>query len=117
MYRSFERFLRPTVPPLSAFCGVKENPGAGTIFVDVLWAMVVLVGCSRSLGGCMVVYRHFKTGGGAGAMYLPVDAAVRDKGCCFCFISMSTANMYQIACNKYVGWSSASERIFFMCVS
>ena len=25
----------------------------------------------------MVAYRHFKTGGGAGAMYLPVEAAVR----------------------------------------
>lgn len=52
-----------------------EQPGAGTIFVDVLWAMVVLVGCSMSLGGCMVAYRHFKTGGGAGTMYLPVEAA------------------------------------------
>ncbi|CAM9570987.1 unnamed protein product, partial [Hapterophycus canaliculatus] len=38
----------------------KEAAGAGTIFVDVLWAMVVLVGCSMSLGGCMVAYRHFK---------------------------------------------------------
>ena len=55
---------------------VQENAGAGTIFVDVLWAMVVLVGCSMSLGGCMVAYRHFKTGGGAGTMYLPVEAAV-----------------------------------------
>ncbi|CBN78994.1 peptidase S1 and S6, chymotrypsin/Hap [Ectocarpus siliculosus] len=53
----------------------KEAPGAGTIFVDVLWAMVVLVGCSMSLGGCMVAYRHFKAGGGGAPMYLPVQAA------------------------------------------
>lgn len=56
---------------------VQEAAGAGTIFVDVLWAMVVLVGCSMSLGGCMVAYRHFKAGGGGAPMYLPVQAAVR----------------------------------------
>lgn len=55
----------------------QEPPGAGTIFVDVLWAMVVLVGCSVSIGGAMVAYRHFKAGGGGAAMYLPVQAAVR----------------------------------------
>ena len=54
----------------------QEAAGAGTIFVDVLWAMVVLVGCSMSLGGCMVAYRHFKAGGGGAPMYLPVQAAV-----------------------------------------
>eukprot|EP00752_Nemacystus_decipiens_P008845 g7893.t1 len=53
----------------------KEAAGASTIFVDVLWAMVVLVGCSMSLGGCMVAYRHFKAGGGGAPMYLPVQAA------------------------------------------
>ena len=54
----------------------QENAGAGTIFVNVLWAMVVLVGCSMSLGVCMVAYRHFKAGGGGAPMYLPVQAAV-----------------------------------------
>ncbi|CAM9721966.1 unnamed protein product [Ascophyllum nodosum] len=53
----------------------QENAGAGTIFVNVLWAMVVLVGCSMSLGVCMVAYRHFKAGGGGAPMYLPVQAA------------------------------------------
>lgn len=52
----------------------KEADGAGTIFVDVLWAMVVLVGCSVSVGGIMVAYRHFKSGGGGAPMYLPVQA-------------------------------------------
>lgn len=55
---------------------MQEAAGASTIFVDVLWAMVVLVGCSMSLGGCMVAYRHFKAGGGGAPMYLPVQAAV-----------------------------------------
>lgn len=55
---------------------LQDAAGAGTIFVDVLWAMVVLVGCSMSLGGCMVAYRHFKSGGGGAPMYLPVQAAV-----------------------------------------
>lgn len=54
----------------------QENTGAGTIFVDVLWAMVVLVGCSVSVGGMMVAYRHFKSGGGGAPMYLPVQAMV-----------------------------------------
>lgn len=54
----------------------QEAPGAGTIFVDVLWAMVVLVGCSVTIGGCMVAFRHFKAGGGGAPMYLPVQAAV-----------------------------------------
>ena len=67
--------------PHSACCWVvsiimQEAAGASTIFVDVLWAMVVLVGCSMSLGGCMVAYRHFKAGGGGAPMYLPVQAAV-----------------------------------------
>lgn len=63
----------------------QEAPGAGTIFVDVLWAMVVLVGCSMSLGGCMVAYRHFKAGGGGAPMYLPVQAAVSLVGLCLFF--------------------------------
>lgn len=60
----------------TALAFVQDAAGAGTIFVDVLWAMVVLVGCSMSLGGCMVAYRHFKAGGGGAPMYLPVQAAV-----------------------------------------
>lgn len=54
----------------------QEAPGAGMLFQNVLWAMVVLVGCSMTLGGCMVAYRHFKTGGRGAPMYLPVQAAV-----------------------------------------
>ncbi|CAM9563234.1 unnamed protein product, partial [Discosporangium mesarthrocarpum] len=50
----------------------KESPGAGSVFVDVLWAMVVLIGGSVSLGVCMVAYRHFKSGGGT-PMYLPAQ--------------------------------------------
>lgn len=53
----------------------QENQGAGMIFVDVLWAMVILVGFSMVLGGSMVAYRHFKAGGGGAPMYLPVQAA------------------------------------------
>lgn len=62
---------------------LQEAAGASTIFVDVLWAMVVLVGCSMSLGGCMVAYRHFKAGGGGAPMYLPVQGAVSTLTCTY----------------------------------
>ena len=81
---------------------MQEAAGASTIFVDVLWAMVVLVGCSMSLGGCMVAYRHFKAGGGGAPMYLPVQAAVSlaIHVCLFCFCSLFCR---VLPCRKCVG--------------
>lgn len=68
---------------VSCLMSLQEAAGASTIFVDVLWAMVVLVGCSMSLGGCMVAYRHFKAGGGGAPMYLPVQGAVSTRTCTY----------------------------------
>jgi hypothetical protein len=45
--------------------------------MDVLWAIVILVGGTVSVGFCMLAYRRFKSGGSSGgpggaASYLPV---------------------------------------------
>ncbi|KAG5177614.1 peptidase S1 and S6, chymotrypsin/Hap [Tribonema minus] len=39
-----------------------EMEGEGGIFMDVLWAIVILVGGTVSLGFCMVAYRRLKSG-------------------------------------------------------
>ncbi|CAM9646587.1 unnamed protein product [Choristocarpus tenellus] len=56
----------------------QEAPGAGSIFMDVLWAMVFVIGLSVSLGICIVAVRHFKSGGAA-PMYLPVEHAQQQQ--------------------------------------
>eukprot|EP00752_Nemacystus_decipiens_P018630 g16704.t1 len=48
----------------------EEAAGASNAVVGALWGMVVLVGCSVSLGGCMVAYRQFKVGGRGARMRL-----------------------------------------------
>jgi hypothetical protein len=50
-----------------------DQEGAGSIFMDVLWAVVLLVGGTVSLGFCMIVYRHVKSGGREASSYLPVE--------------------------------------------
>ena len=52
----------------------REEEGAGSMFMDILWAVVVLIGGSVSLGFCLLAYRHLKGGGGAAIPYNPVSA-------------------------------------------
>jgi len=40
----------------------REREGSGYIFMDVLWAVVMLVGGTVLLGFCLIAYRRFKTG-------------------------------------------------------
>ena len=40
----------------------REREGTGNLFMDVLWAIVILVGGTVSLGFCMLAYRRFKSG-------------------------------------------------------
>ncbi|CAM9708784.1 unnamed protein product, partial [Chrysoparadoxa australica] len=49
----------------------QELEGAGGIFVDVLWAVVVLIGGSVSAGFCFLAYKHVK-GESTPGQYLPV---------------------------------------------